>query len=101
MKWKEQAKALIEKSSQDEFVVDKLLADPSSPREVIGFHLQQSAEKLIKAGLSYLEIPYPKTHQLTVLIDLLKEHKVDFPDELEELRRLSPFAVEFRYDLLP
>jgi len=32
---------------------------------------------------------------------LLKEHKVDFPAELEELKRLSPFAVEFRYDLLP
>lgn len=46
MRWKEQAKALIEKSSQDEFVVDKLLADPNSPGEVIVFHLQQSAEKL-------------------------------------------------------
>lgn len=34
-------------------------------------------------------------------MDILRENDVDFPDELEDMRRLGPFATEFRYDELP
>lgn len=42
---------------------------------------------------------YPFTYRLADLIDLLKEKGVVFPEDLEELRFLTPFAVVFRYEL--
>lgn len=100
MKWKEQGESLVKKAEQDEFVADKLLADPDSPAEALGFHLQQAAEKYLKAALSFKQIKFPRTHQLVILLDLLKRHKLKFPREFEKLKWLSPYAVAFRYDLL-
>lgn len=53
MKWVEQGKRLIKKAEQDEFAADKLIDDPAAPGEIIGFHLQQATEKLLKAVLSF------------------------------------------------
>ncbi len=46
-------------------------------------------------------IPYRKTHDLRELIDLIRDRDIQFPESLMEIRTLSPFAVEFRYDYLP
>ncbi len=97
----EYAELLLRKAEQDEFTIEKLIDDPQSPDEIIGFHAQQAVEKLLKAVLAFHEIRYRKTHDLVELIDLLRENNVTFPDELEEIRWLSPFATEFRYDELP
>jgi len=35
------------------------------------------------------------------LIDLLTDHGYSLPVDLAELDRLTPYAVEFRYELLP
>jgi Uncharacterized conserved protein related to C-terminal domain of eukaryotic chaperone, SACSIN len=101
MKWREQSLKLLEKAAQDEFVMDKLLADPASPEEAIGFHAQQAAEKLLKAVLANAGIAYPVTHRLTELIDLINDAELGFPEYLNDIRFLTPFAVEFRYDILP
>ena len=100
MKWKEQGKRLVKKAEQDEFAADKLLEDPSTPGEIIGFHLQQASEKLLKAALSFSKVEFPRTHQLVVLMDLLRDHGVKLPEEFEELKMLAPYAVKFRYDFL-
>jgi HEPN domain-containing protein len=67
--------------------------------EVFGFHAQQSVEKLFKAVLCHAHIQYPRTHQLTALLDLAHDNDIELPAEFEELRCLTPFAVEFRYDV--
>lgn len=95
------AHILLRKAAQDEFTLQKLLPDPSSPDEVIGFHAQQAIEKLLKAVLSIRGIMYRKTHDLVEIIDLLRDSGVDFPMELEDVRKLSPFAAEYRYGELP
>ena len=77
------------------------MTDPSAPIEVFGFHAQQAAEKLLKAVLVSHGIEYPPTHQLVRLIDLVTSNGITFPRSLEEIRLLSPFAVEFRYDVIP
>jgi HEPN domain-containing protein len=97
----EYAQILIRKAAQDEFVLSKLISDPESPDEVIGFHAQQAVEKLLKAVLSSRSVTYRRTHDLVELMDLLKAEHVSFPVELEEVRRLGPFAVEFRYGDVP
>ncbi|MGB2841825.1 MAG: HEPN domain-containing protein [Halobacteriota archaeon] len=101
MKRREQSLKLLEKAAQDEFVMDKLLADPASPEEAIGFHAQQAAEKLLKAVLANAGIAYPVTHRLAELIDLINDAGLSFPEHLNDIRLLTPFAVEFRYDILP
>lgn len=74
---------------------------PESPDEVIGFHLQQAAEKLLKALLSFLSIEYRYTHNLGELIHLLAAAGEGLPSELDNVRNLTPYALEWRYDFLP
>jgi hypothetical protein len=38
---------------------------------------------------------------LRELIDLIRDNDIEFPESLMEIRTLSPFAVEFRYDYIP
>ncbi|MEA2045351.1 MAG: HEPN domain-containing protein [Euryarchaeota archaeon] len=92
---------MLEKAAQDEFVMDKLMSDPASPDEAIGFHGQQAAEKSLKAVLADAGITYPITHRLAELIDLTNDAGLSFPESLDDIRFLTPFAVEFRYDILP
>jgi hypothetical protein len=92
---------LLAKAAQDEYVLDSLQNDPNAPTEVYGFHAQQAAEKLLKAVLSHAGVEYPRTHQLSELLDLATDNSIALPPDFEELRYLSPYAVEFRYDVLP
>ena len=65
--------------------------------DAVCFHAQQCAEKYLKARLQEADIPFPKIHNLTLLLDLL----LPIEPELEELRSalatLTTFAVEVRY----
>ena len=101
MKHHEQAIQLLQKADQDLTVVEKWRTDPDIAAEVLGFHAQQAAEKMLKAVLAHHQIEFPFTHRLADLIDLLKEQGKAYPDELDEVRYLTPFAVEFRYDFYP
>jgi len=92
---------LLLKGRQDQQVVNRFMADRSISDEVVGFHAQQAVEKLIKAVLAFRGIKYRRTHQLEELVALLNDAGVAYPPELSEAVVLTPFAVEFRYDLLP
>ena len=94
----EYAERLLRKAAQDEFAMSKMAADPEAPLKIIGFHAQQAIEKMLKAVLAFHAVRYRRSHDLVEMMDLLRENNVDFPDELEDVRRLNPFAVEFRYD---
>ena len=67
--------------------------------EIFGFHAQQTVEKLLKAWLSAIGIKYERTHDLQVLVLLLKDNRQQLPDELVDLENLTDFAVNFRYDV--
>ena len=98
---RELARILLDKAAQDEFTVGKLVPDPESPDEVIGFHAQQAVEKMLKAVLSHKGGEYRRTHDLAELLDLIRGNGIPLSDELDEVKRLAPFAVELRYDYLP
>jgi HEPN domain-containing protein len=68
--------------------------------EVICFHLQQSAEKLMKAVLSKNQIYYPKIHDLETLLNVLTENNIDFHTNQELLFELNDYAVEGRYAVM-
>ncbi len=95
---RKQVERLLAKAAQDEYVLEQLLEDEGAPLEVFGFPAQQAAEKLLKAALVAAGVAFPRTHRLAELIDLLRSTEIEVPQEFDELRHLTPFAVEFRYD---
>ena len=70
-----------------------------APLDTIAFHLQQAAEKLIKALLASRNIVYPKTHDLDELIDLLPADLSDIQSFRERLIGWNSYAVEMRYEI--
>lgn len=101
MKNRKLAEKFLHKAGQDMTVLEKWGKDPDIAEEILGFHAQQTAEKMLKAVLAYQGIEIPFTHRLTDLIDMGKEHDIILPAKLEDIRFLTPFAVEFRYELYP
>jgi len=97
---REYADVLLHKAAQDAFALDKLVPDPESPNEIIGFHAQQAVEKLLKAVLSFHGIDFRHTHDLVELIDLVEANGIPCPDYVHESRRLNAVAAIFRYDRL-
>jgi HEPN domain-containing protein len=93
------AQGLLIKAEQDMAVLKKWRSDPDIAVKILGFHAQQAAEKMLKAILVHNNIEYPLTHRLTDLIDLILDSGLDFPKNFEDVRYLTPFAVEFRYDI--
>ena len=68
--------------------------------EVICFHLQQGAEKLMKAVLSKNHINYPKIHDLETLLILITDNGIAFDTNRELLIELNDYAVEGRYAIM-
>jgi len=99
MDGKDLARLLLAKAAQDQLVVEKLLLDGDVADEVIGFHAQQAAEKLLKAILAARGVRVRRTHDLAELLDLCTDAGAALPDWLEACRELTPFAVQFRYEL--
>ena len=62
------------------------------------FHAQQAVEKAIKGVMHRENIEFRRTHDLEELAALLAGVGVAVPVSLDCLRRLTPYAVEFRYD---
>ncbi|MBL7222998.1 MAG: HEPN domain-containing protein [Candidatus Brocadiae bacterium] len=98
---REYATILMQKAAQDEYVVRTLAADPGAPDAAIGFHAQQAVEKALKAVLAAHHVAFRWRHDLVELLDVLRDSGIPFPHDLDDVRRLTPFATEFRYDDLP
>ena len=64
--------------------------------EDLCFHAQQAAEKAFKAVLVFLFVPFPKTHNIRTLLDLLPD-AMDLPAEVQEAPSLTDYAVLTRY----
>lgn len=88
----------IQKADGDLTTAKRELRARSVPNyDAVCFHAQQCAEKYLKALLQERAIPFGKTHNLSLLLDLLQERH----PALELLRPvmaiLNAYAVEYRY----
>ena len=61
------------------------------------FHAQQCAEKALKALLVQRQIPFPRTHSIEVLLDMLKMQGDSVPENIDETFILTEYAVQTRY----
>jgi HEPN domain-containing protein len=78
--------------------VFEILAPKTHLGSVAGFHAQQAAEKALKSVLDFKNITYPKTHNLLILVDLLRSSGLPCPANERSLVLLIRYAVEGRYD---
>jgi HEPN domain-containing protein len=98
MKRREQALFLLHKAKQDEALRDEILGSDKVSDEIVGFHCQQAAEKILKALLSDLGVAFRKMHDLGSLMELLAGSGERLPRDFEDLEALTPFGVVYRYE---
>lgn len=65
--------------------------------EIFGFHAQQAVEKALKAWLALLGVEYPRTHDLSFLLNMLKDQGQNV-ESLYDLIEFNPYAVQYRYE---
>jgi HEPN domain-containing protein len=68
--------------------------------DIIFFHFQQSAEKLIKAILDLSNVKFPHTHDLEELLKILSQENIKTLGNITLLVPLTTFAVEGRYAII-
>ena len=94
---RDHALVLLRKATDDATAARKFANDLEIADAVVGFHAQQAVEKALKAVLSADERPYPWTHDLRHLVELLDDAGQRLPADFSQIDRLSPWAAEFRY----
>ena len=87
----------VTKAEQDYGLAEHLLSEGAPYLEAIGFNCQQAAEKYLKALLTLRQVPFPKTHNLGELLDLIAALDRDVADSLRDITALNPYAVGYRY----
>ena len=97
----EQAEVLIAAGSRDELSLQLLIQTERAPHETSGFLAQQAWEKYIKAGLVLKGIYFERTHDLVALSLLAEQRGIKIPVNIEVLRALNSYAVQFRYEGCP
>ena len=99
MKWDEEASVFRQKAADDERAM-LILIEGKAPVSNIGFCAQQAIEKNLKSLLAHRRVAFQRTHDLTLLLDLLSESGLPIPEDVAESRLLQLYAVEHRYALL-
>ena len=85
------AKVLLDSFNDDDSELDL---------DVVMFHLQQGAEKALKAILDYHQVKFPHTHDIENLIELIGLEKIEIYKDADQLVPLSEYAVEGRYGVI-
>ena len=88
------ARVMYRAAERDVLTLRSMTAD--APVESFGFHVQQAAEKALKAWLALLGEKYPLTHSIETLLDVLDDRGAAV-EPFRDLVEYTPYAVEFRY----
>jgi len=93
----ESPQAWLERARSDLALARAALRLPDVLLEDACFHTQQCAEKALKALLVQRAIPFPRTHVVETLLDLLEASGVTVPADVDEALVLTQYAVQTRY----
>ena len=74
-----------------------LLTSEKKLFDIIVYHCQQSAEKALKAFLSYRNHKIDKTHSLIILTELCESYESTFTSLREAVSYLNPYSTVYRY----
>ena len=67
------------------------------PIEIVCYHCQQAAEKILKAYVIAKKETYIKTHDLVTLLNQCKQHSPDFDKCAKSCMKLTTYASLSRY----
>jgi len=95
---REEAARLLRLARRDQAALLALLGAPDVGVAVAFFHAQQAAEKALKAAMCVHALEYRRTHDLEELAGQLADAGHPPSVAEAELRLLTPYAVEYRYD---
>lgn len=91
------ARQWISKARSDLLNADNNLSSSQVPYDTVCFHCQQAAEKVLKGFLAARGVLPPRTHDLFMLLELIRSEQT-VGEELEDAASvLTPYAVEARY----
>ena len=86
------------KACNDLRAAEELLKLSEPLTDIVCFHAQQAVEKLLKGFLTYHGIKIPRTHDISILLEMCIEIDKGFKKlDIETLEKLSFYAVEIRY----
>jgi len=94
----EEALRALRVADRDIVAFSKMKNDPDFHFATTCFHAQQAVEKCMKAVMFERGIAFAPIHDLARLAMILQEHGGVVPCNADDLRKLNPFAVTFRYD---
>ena len=87
----------LHKAGADLALAEHLLDESAPYPSAIAFHSQQAAEKYLKALLVWRETLFPKTHDLQLLLNLIRPSDAALAESLQETIALTPYGAEMRY----
>ena len=94
----EEAQRLLRLARRDFQTFAILRSHPEAQIAPVCFHAQQCVEKALKAVITANQVYFRYTHDLEELTNLLTSAGIAPPFTAKEFQRLTPFAVELRYD---
>ena len=95
---REEALRALRVADRDIVAFRALKSSPEVSLASTCFFAQQAVEKCLKAVIFECGIAFTPMHDLVRLALTLQEHDVAVPCSADDLRKLNPFAVTFRYD---
>jgi HEPN domain-containing protein len=84
-------------AKEDLDTANALLSNEYFYNRSICYHCQQAAEKDLKAYIIYLDLPLNKTHNLSKLLDQIKDLDVGILKLQSDVDSLSDYIVTARY----
>ena len=94
----EQTPEWVRKAEEDFSTIEQLFIEGKRPPlTVVCFHAQQCVEKYLKAYLIEHDIPFEKTHNLTILLELALPILPEWVIHRDAMAVLTNFAILSRY----
>lgn len=90
LNWLKRARSNLERAKMGKVTRGILYED-------LCFDAQQAVEKSLKAILIKLNQSFPKTHSIGVLLKLIEEAGVEIPENINQAKLLTAYAVDARY----
>ena len=88
---------LLEKAREDQYLLELAAPDQRVSDSLLGFHAQQAVEKALKAVLAARNVGFARVHNIVYLLALMEEAGIARPPDPDILKRLTPYAVDYRY----
>ncbi len=94
------ARILQCKAKHDEDAAE-LIREAEGPTDIACFHYQQAAEKYLKAVLAAHDRPFPRSHDIAELAELVEDLAPALSELPDDVFLLSEHAVAGRYGEIP